>query len=339
MNDLSISAIIPVYNCEKTIGTVLECLVAAIPPTLTLEIIMVDDASTDGTAAVCRQFPVQLIQVPENQGPAYCRNLGVRNSKGNVLLFLDSDIEFDTGLLNGMIEHLRNHPELSGIFTLTSPEPLNKTFTSRYFALQEYLRFMDVIENGCHTWSFISTRCGLIRRSVFEETGGFNESFATAAYEDLEFSSRMDDRHQLALRADLTVRHYWPDTLLKMCRRLHTNARGVFSFSPEMRKKASTPFIKDRNARAFLGISWLLLGAGFLWRPFWVGAAAAHVAALQQASWLIRGCFAHESGFFALRAWLAYNLTVVPFATGVALGLLDKTGILAPPSKKSSKTT
>lgn len=323
---LSIAAVIPAYNCENTIGAVLDSLFAA-ELSNPLEVVLVDDASTDNTAEICRRYPLTLVRQSVNRGPAHCRNLAIRRTHGDMLLFLDTDIAFAPELLNAMIEYMEKHPHLAGLFTLTSPEPLNKTYISRYFALQEYLRFMDYIERGYESWSFISTRCGLLKRAIFEETGGFNESFALAAYEDLEFSSRMDSRHQLALQPHFLVHHYGPDSLWKMLKRLHVNARGVMAFPPAMRKKASEPFIKDRNARALLGVCWLLIAGGCLWRPLWLMALVAHAGAVQQAAWLLRGCLKHEGPGFMLRSWLTYNMTLAPFATGVFMGLLDKAGL------------
>ena len=330
MESMTISAIIPVYNCAKTIGNVLDCLFAAIPPEVQVEVIVVDDASTDDTADICKQYPLQLIRLTKNHGPAYCRNFGVQKSKNDILWFLDSDIEFQPHLLEKMLSTLEETPNLAGIYTLTSPEPLNMTFTSRYFALQEYLRFMNVYEQGCTTWSFISTRCGLVSRNVFEETGGFNENFALAAYEDLEFSCRMSDIHQFALHPDFIVQHYWPNNILKMLKRLHINARGVMGFSAEMRKKASVPFVKDRNARALTGISWVLIICTYLWWPIGLLGILVHLSAMQQASWLLIGCMRNEGLFFTIKAWGTYNLTLFPFATGVGAGFFDQIGKLRP---------
>ena len=165
MSANKISAILAVYNCEHTIEIVLKGVCdSGIDD---LEIIVVDDASSDNTCTVCRQYPVRLIELPENRGPAYCRNLAIRESTGSMLLFLDSDISFDPKMLPAMLEYLAANPDMVGIFTLTAPEPLNPCFSARYFALQEYLRFMDVIAGGQKSWSFISTRCGLLKKSVF----------------------------------------------------------------------------------------------------------------------------------------------------------------------------
>ncbi len=324
-----IACILPVYNSEKTVGTVLDCLFASVPAHILLDVVVIDDASTDGTASVCERYPVRLLRQEKNRGPAYCRNLGVRQTEAPVLMFLDADISFDPELLGAMVACLDNNPSLAGVCTLTSPAPLNPSFASRYFALQEYLRFMDIIEDGCDSWSFVSTRCGLLKREVFEENGGFNENFALAAYEDLEFSARMDSRHQLALDPALLVRHYWPGSVWKILKRLHVNARGVMSFSAAMRKKASQPFAQDRDARLLVGVSGVCLFGGVIWQPLWLIAVAAHLGAMYRASWLLRGCLRHEGIGFLLRAWAVYNLTLLPFATGVFMGLLDRVSAFA----------
>ena len=319
MSVKKVAAILPAYNCAATVGDVLDSVLSENQEEL--EFVVVDDASTDNTRAVCEKPSVTVFTQAENRGPAVCRNLGIQMTQAPILLFLDSDIEWDAGLLPAMLQCLEDNPHLAGVSTLTSPEPLNPSFASRYFALQEYLRFTDLIDQGMNDWSFISTRCGLLRREVFEETGGFNESLSLAAYEDLEFSSRMDNRHRIALNKSFVVRHYWPDSVWKILKRLHINAQGVIQLPPSMRKKASEPFFRDRNARFFLGLSALLALGGFVWPQLWIAAGIAHLAALWQAKWLVRGCMKHEGTVFTLKAWVVYNLTLLPFATGVGLGM------------------
>ena len=315
------SAILAVYNSEHTVENVLKNICNSSIDNL--EIIVVDDASTDNTRAICRKYPVKLIELSGNKGPAYCRNLAIRESTGSVLLFLDSDISFDPQILPAMQECLTMNPKLAGIFTLTAPVPLNPCFAARYFALQEYLRFMDVIAGGRETWSFISTRFGLLRKSVFEETGGFNESFALPAYEDLEFSSRMNNQHQLLLSPDFVVQHYWPDSIWKILKRLHINARGVMGFTHSMRQKASEPFIKDRNARFLICLSWIFAVAAILWWPLWIVAGGIHIFAMNESRWLLEGTAKYEGILFSAKTWLTYNATILPFITGVTVGIME----------------
>ncbi len=86
---MKISAIVPAYNEASRIGAVLRPLVecAAVD-----EVIVIDDGSDDGTAAVAQQFPVQVIRLAENCGKAKALDEGVTRARNDVLLFLDADL-------------------------------------------------------------------------------------------------------------------------------------------------------------------------------------------------------------------------------------------------------
>lgn len=85
----TVSVIVPAYNAEATIGACLESLLAqARAPD---EIVVVDDASTDGTAGVISRYPVKLIRLARNGGPGVARNEGARVAAGDILAFTDSD--------------------------------------------------------------------------------------------------------------------------------------------------------------------------------------------------------------------------------------------------------
>src|SRR4051812_50064999 len=79
----------PVFNGEPFIAEAIESVLAQSRPAS--ELIVVDDGSTDGSAAVAARFPeVKLIRT-ENRGPAAARNTGVAESIGEVITFLDAD--------------------------------------------------------------------------------------------------------------------------------------------------------------------------------------------------------------------------------------------------------
>ena len=90
-SDLRFSVIIPAYNAERYIAQAIEsCLNQTYAPH---EIIVVDDASTDGTVAIAESFPppVRVISLTENAGAAVARNRGVQASTGDWIAFLDAD--------------------------------------------------------------------------------------------------------------------------------------------------------------------------------------------------------------------------------------------------------
>jgi glycosyltransferase involved in cell wall biosynthesis len=134
-----VSVIICVYNAERTIGETLACVFGSTLP-VSYEVIVVDDASTDSTADICEEYNVRMVRLTENQGPARARNIGVRESKGEIILFLDSDVTFASDLLGRMLDRMRLEPDLAGVGSISSPVPLNPGFYSRYFALQEFYR-------------------------------------------------------------------------------------------------------------------------------------------------------------------------------------------------------
>jgi glycosyltransferase involved in cell wall biosynthesis len=88
---VKISVVIPAYNAEQYIRTAIEsCLHQTYAP---IEIIVVDDGSTDGTAAVAESFPspVRVVRLPENMGLPTARNRGVQASTGDWVALLDAD--------------------------------------------------------------------------------------------------------------------------------------------------------------------------------------------------------------------------------------------------------
>lgn len=94
-----ISVIIPSYNSGKTIR---QCLESLIKQSLKPEIIVVDDGSTDKTTAIVKSFSqIKFFQQP-HQGPGSARNLGAQQAKGKILVFVDSDMEFDQNFLKDL---------------------------------------------------------------------------------------------------------------------------------------------------------------------------------------------------------------------------------------------
>jgi len=107
-----LSIIIPVFNEEKDIS---ECLNSLLMQTYkNFEIIIVDDGSMDGTLDVCKNFSkinknikVRIFN-QNHQGPGAARNLGAKNSKGQILIFIDADMTFDKNYLKYLVKPILN---------------------------------------------------------------------------------------------------------------------------------------------------------------------------------------------------------------------------------------
>lgn len=114
---MNISVIIPAYNEEGRIGKVLSVLVGC---KFIGEIIVVNDGSMDGTSMEAKSYPVTVIDIPINQGKGAAMMMGVENSIGDWILFLDADLEGLTKEhIASMIEYNRNEKidMIIGIFT------------------------------------------------------------------------------------------------------------------------------------------------------------------------------------------------------------------------------
>ena len=116
MNNRLISVIIPVYNEEKVIGACLDSLTQqAYSP---LEIILVDDGSTDKTIEIIKSIHDSLFSIPrkyalvftihlvrqDHLGPGPARNLGASKAKGEILIFVDADMTFEKNFIRDLIK-------------------------------------------------------------------------------------------------------------------------------------------------------------------------------------------------------------------------------------------
>lgn len=101
----AVSVIIPTYNRKDLLRETLNSLAQQTYPSGQFEVIVVDDGSTDGTAAIAEEpYPFTLrYLVQSNQGDAEARNLGVRQSQADILVFLDDDILVEPDYLAHLI--------------------------------------------------------------------------------------------------------------------------------------------------------------------------------------------------------------------------------------------
>lgn len=205
-----ISVVIPVYNAEKTIACCLESILQTKYPAL--EIILVDDASTDNSLKIIegsrRQYPdlIRLIKNPANYGPAKSRNIGANESSGEYLFFVDSDTWMFPDTLDNFEQRIIEADAVTGIY---DHQPLNEGLVPRYKALLNYYFFsrLGVIEYEV----FDSSRAG-IKAVVFRELGGFNSEIAWGMeYENEEFGYRLSRKYRNLLEPGVKVRHFFPD--------------------------------------------------------------------------------------------------------------------------------
>jgi glycosyltransferase involved in cell wall biosynthesis len=180
---MKVSIIIPSYNSARWLASAVESVRHQTRPAD--EIVIVDDGSTDGTAALCQTFGKGVKYVHRgNGGLAAARNTGTRESSGDWLLFLDAD---DILLPNALHDLLRTAEESDAGVVYGFVLQRRAAATDAQLHGRPY-----AVGNPHHPakahfwWTPIPTAgCALIRRSLNEEVGGFDENFRQV--EDAEY--------------------------------------------------------------------------------------------------------------------------------------------------------
>jgi GT2 family glycosyltransferase len=184
-NPMRISIIVPVYNNSRDLRECLSVLIASSRPDA--EIIVVDDASTDDTPTVAAQMGVRVLRLAQNMGPSAARNYGARHAQGDILMFVDADVVVAPGAVSRIVKVLEDRPELAAVFGSYDAQPRAKGVISQYRNLLHHF----VHQHGNSEASTFWAGCGAIRRSVFQELGGFDEKRFPRCIEDIELGYRL----------------------------------------------------------------------------------------------------------------------------------------------------
>ena len=112
---LLVTVIVPVYNGEAFIG---EALDSALAQDLDgVEVIVVDDGSTDGTREIVKDMAGVQYVWQQNQGPAAARNTALELARGEFVAFLDADDRIPPSKLRTQVGYLRQHPEVGCVLS------------------------------------------------------------------------------------------------------------------------------------------------------------------------------------------------------------------------------
>jgi mycofactocin system glycosyltransferase len=180
-----VSVIIPVRNREEDLATCLRSLCNLRYPAHRLEIIVVDDASCDGSARIATQFPVKVLAVRTHRQAAACRNLAARQARGEILAFIDSDCVADPSWLRELLPAFRD-PAVGAVGGLVDAYFEEKGL-DRYEKVKSSLQVSTWYKRSSEKERhFYIPSCNLlIRRGFFRELGGFREDLHVGEDVDL----------------------------------------------------------------------------------------------------------------------------------------------------------
>ncbi|MBC7232635.1 MAG: glycosyltransferase family 2 protein [Chloroflexi bacterium] len=259
-----ISIVIPVHNAVHTLE---ECLQAIQGSDYTdYEVIVVDDASVDGSAEVARKYACRLIPLSENVGAARAKNIGAKEARGDIILFTDADVVLQPDTLRIVAEHFRD-PTVAGVVGLLDEKLRYSNFSSHFKNLwmhYTYKRLAESEEAERGVGVFL-TSIAAIRKEVFEQMGGFDPNYRGASVtEDIEFGQRLlSAGHKIRLDNRLAVEHLKHYSLRGL---LRTDFERAFGLTKTWLRKKFDPALRGRGQRYYASVPWFfMLGVPLAW--------------------------------------------------------------------------
>ena len=244
---MSVSVVICTYNRAQLLKRTLHSLNLQTVGPEQFEIIVVDDGSVDETPEICRQLSKDLPRMKyvangRNLGISSSRNKGIKSAEGEFILFIDDDCIANNDWVERMSAALEREPIVAG--AVASP-------ASNYIRLCHNIAEFHPFIPGCkrRPVEFIAGANMGFRRSVLDESGGFDEKVKTA--EDMEFILRARSKgYRIYLACDAVVTHEHDRTTLG----------SVFGYAA---KHASATILLRNAYRSLLGTPFVL-GSSFL---------------------------------------------------------------------------
>jgi glycosyltransferase involved in cell wall biosynthesis len=204
------SIVIPTFNGKSRIGNCLDSLVRQTTGR-DVEILVVDDGSSDNTASVVRSYSSVRLISQSNAGPAAARNRGAREAQGTILLFTDDDCVPMPDWLEAMLGPFKD-PDVIGAKGVYRTH--QKSLAARFVQIEYEDKYR--LMSGLSSIDFIDTYSAGFRRDRFLDMSGYDTSFPVACAEDVELSYRMSARGwKMIFVPAAIVYHTHPDTFLR----------------------------------------------------------------------------------------------------------------------------
>ena len=260
----SISVIIPVYNRPQDITTCLDSLLSLDYPKDKLEIIVVDDASADETPDIVSHYPVNMIRNKENRQAPYSRNLGAARARGDILAFIDSDCLADRTWLRELVPAFKD-PTIAAV-----GGRVESYFHTR--ALDRYEQVRSSLKMGLwpkrsasnNPFFYVPSCNLLVRRDVFLQAGGFDESLVVGEDVDLCWRIQRQGFH-IEYQPAGRVFHKHRNRIAAFCKR-----RFDYGTSEPLLNRLHPGKVKQMVFAPWASLFWVALILVVLLKSFWL---------------------------------------------------------------------
>jgi len=260
---MKVSIVIPVYNEFRTFPQVLARVRAApLPSGCYREIIVVDDGSTDDSAAVATASGARVLATTAGpRGPAHARNRGAEIANGDIVAFIDADVVVHADTLARMESVLAGEPEVVALFGSYDDDPPTRTTVSLYKNLLHHYVHQRASREASTFWA----GCGAVRRTGFLAAGGFDESYTRPSIEDIDLGVRLRQAgHRIRLCPEIQGKHLKRWTLSSLLR-TDILARAIPWTRLILRQgRLSSDLNLDWRSRLSALAAWVLLGCALV---------------------------------------------------------------------------
>ncbi|MBI4446712.1 MAG: glycosyltransferase [Acidobacteria bacterium] len=295
----AVSVIVPGFNSSSTLEACLRAIRNQVCR-CSFELIYVDDASDDDSVAIAEKWADRVIKLSDSSGPSLARNAGAQAARGQVLLFIDSDIEIREDTVHKLLNVLDQNPQVRAVFGSYDSLPRAPSLVSQYRNLLHHYIHQESSVEAETFWA----GCGAVYRKIFDELGGFGRW----PMEDVEFGYRLRAKgFAIQLEKRIQVKHLKRWTLANMirtdlCHRGIPWVRLLFKYQRWTRSAGNLNLrVVDFASAGLLFLILLLILASF-WDSsllFWAGLVFTLVLLLNLRTYLY---FARIRSFmFALR--------------------------------------
>jgi len=236
---MKVSVVIPTYNCSRTIIKCANSLLNIDYPKSEMEIIFVDDGSTDNTKELLKQYAQKnnIIKFFEqtHKGPASARNIGINNASGDIIVFTDSDCIVPPDWIIKLVNKFNKDIGAVG----GSLKPFSLDTTSEIF---EQYRRDSLYGHEEHIIDALPS-CNLaVKKEVLLKIKGFDESFKYPSSEDYDLCYRIRDAgYKILYDPSIAILHFHAQLWHLVFRRAYIHGKeGV-----KLRKKRNYSLNRD----------------------------------------------------------------------------------------------
>ncbi len=222
-NEIKVSVIIPTYNRIKTLPKAIESVLSQTYNKL--ELIVVDDGSDDGTTNYLDTVSDERFVAikGEHKGAGAARNTGVKNSSCNLIAFCDSDCEWHLDKLEKQMNLWKEYPESAMVYCRfrSIDADGNEKIVVPVDDIPEIECSGNPLYQHLLVHNLVSTQTMLLKKDIFSEIGGFDESLP--ALEDYDLVLRIAEHYDIRCCHEILVEDYVSEGSLS------SNVAGYFT--------------------------------------------------------------------------------------------------------------